>query len=118
MKAAVLHGREDVRVQSIGPPPLRPGEVRVKIEAALTCGADLKVFTRGYHARMVIPPSVFGYEFAGTICKVGVGAARWQPGQRVVAANSAPCGACAFCRGAGRRFRGRRSLAGRFARPV
>jgi L-iditol 2-dehydrogenase len=97
VKAAVLHGREDVRVENIQPRPLAYGEVRVRIEAALTCGTDLKVFKRGYHARMIVPPSVFGHEFAGSICELGEGVARWQLGQRVVAANSAPCGSCAAC---------------------
>jgi L-iditol 2-dehydrogenase len=98
MKAAILHGREDLRVAQIEPPVLRPGQVRVNIEAALTCGTDLKVFKRGYHARMIVPPSVFGHEFAGSICEIGRGVAGWKLGERVVVANSAPCGACASCR--------------------
>ncbi|MBC8003074.1 MAG: zinc-binding dehydrogenase [Opitutaceae bacterium] len=80
------------------PRRLESGEIRVAIEAALTCGTDLKVFRRGYHARMLIPPTVFGHELAGIIAEVskdleGV----WRIGDRVVAANSAPCGQCPFC---------------------
>jgi L-iditol 2-dehydrogenase len=97
MKAAVLYGREDVRVEQIEPSALRPGEVRVAIGAALTCGTDLKVFKRGYHARMIVPPAVFGHEFAGTICELGRGVADWRKGDRVVVANSAPCGSCFYC---------------------
>jgi L-iditol 2-dehydrogenase len=114
MKAAVLHGKEDVRVQEIAPPALAPGEVRLRIEAALTCGTDLKVFKRGYHARMIVPPAVFGHELAGVISEVsGVGVHasacsadklklelqhKWKTGDRVVVANSAPCGGCFHCR--------------------
>jgi L-iditol 2-dehydrogenase len=98
VKAAILHGREDVRVESIEPCALRPGQVRVNIEAALTCGTDLKVFKRGYHARMIVPPSVFGHEFAGSICEIGEGLDGWKLGERVVVANSAPCGSCAYCK--------------------
>ena len=98
MKAAVLHGREDVRVEDLPNPAPQAGEVRVAIEAALTCGTDLKVFKRGYHARMIVPPAVFGHEFAGRIDAVGQGVTDWQVGDRVVAANSAPCGECDFCR--------------------
>jgi L-iditol 2-dehydrogenase len=47
VKAAVLHGKEDVRVEEIAPRALSPGEVRLRIEAGLTCGTDLKVFKRG-----------------------------------------------------------------------
>ncbi|MCW3052744.1 MAG: Threonine dehydrogenase and related Zn-dependent dehydrogenase [Chthonomonadales bacterium] len=98
MTAAVLYGREEVRIERIPVPDVGHGEVRVRIGAALTCGTDVKVFRRGYHARMIRPPAVFGHEFAGTIDSVGVGVTRWQIGQRVVAANSAPCGDCYYCR--------------------
>jgi L-iditol 2-dehydrogenase len=98
MKAAVLYGREDVRVEHVEPQPLRTGEVRVAIGAALTCGTDLKVFKRGYHARMIVPPAIFGHEFAGAISEIGQGVSGWQKGDRVVVANSAPCGACFYCR--------------------
>jgi L-iditol 2-dehydrogenase len=97
MKAAVLHGREDLRVEEVQPRPLQQGEVRVAIEAALTCGTDLKVFKRGYHARMISPPAVFGHEMAGRICELGPGVTDWRDGEAVVPANSAPCGSCHYC---------------------
>lgn len=68
----------------------------MRIEAALTCGTDLKVFKRGYHARMLTPPCVFGHELAGMI--VETRSDSWRIGDRVVAANSAPCGECFSCR--------------------
>jgi len=95
MKAAVLYGKEDVRVEEVAPRALQPGEVRIRIEAALTCGTDLKVFKRGYHAKMIVPPAVFGHELAGVISESQ--AADWRVGERVVVANSAPCGECFFC---------------------
>jgi L-iditol 2-dehydrogenase len=102
MKAAVLYGKEDVRIEDIPAAPLKTGEVRVQIKAALTCGTDLKVFKRGYHAKMIVPPAVFGHELAGIISEVrsaecGVRNADWKVGDRVVVANSAPCGDCFFC---------------------
>jgi L-iditol 2-dehydrogenase len=97
MRAAVLYGREDVRVEDTAPAPLHAGEVRLRIEAALTCGTDLKVFKRGYHARMIVPPAVFGHELAGVISELGPGVSGWSLAERVVAANSAPCGHCFFC---------------------
>jgi L-iditol 2-dehydrogenase len=96
MQAAVLYGKKDIRVEHIQPPRLKPGEVRVRIGAALTCGTDLKVFKRGYHARMIVPPAVFGHEFAGVISESRHPA--WPAGRRVVVANSAPCGKCRHCR--------------------
>ena len=96
MKAAVLYGKEDVRVEEVAERALQPGEVRIQIEASLTCGTDLKVFKRGYHAKMIVPPAVFGHELAGTICETRHG--DWAIGERVVVANSAPCGDCFYCR--------------------
>jgi L-iditol 2-dehydrogenase len=97
MRAAVLHGREDVRIESVPVPKAAPGELIVRVGAALTCGTDLKVFRRGYHARMIVPPALFGHELAGTVVEAGAGVADFVPGDRVVALNSAPCGQCYFC---------------------
>ncbi len=98
MKAAVLHGREEVRIEDVPPLPLAPGMVRIRIEAALTCGTDLKVFKRGYHARMIVPPAVFGHELSGVVCEVHPETVDWVEGERVAVANSAPCGECIYCR--------------------
>jgi L-iditol 2-dehydrogenase len=97
MKAAVLHGREDVRIEQVPVPQAAAGELIVQVGAALTCGTDLKVFRRGYHARMIVPPALFGHELAGTVVEAGEGVTDFKPGDRVVALNSAPCGKCYFC---------------------
>lgn len=98
MQAAVLYGKEDLRVESVPVPTAGPGEIVVRVAAALTCGTDLKVYRRGYHARMLKPPIAFGHELAGTVEHVGEGVTKFQPGDRVVALNSAPCGECFYCR--------------------
>ena len=99
MTAAVLYGSEDLKIEKIEIPSLAPDEVLVRVKVALTCGTDLKVWKRGYHARMITPPAVFGHELAGVIEQVGSEAAEnWAVGARVVPANSAPCGVCFFCR--------------------
>jgi L-iditol 2-dehydrogenase len=97
MTAAVLYGKEDVKIEQVPIPRVDRGEVLIKVAVALTCGTDLKVFKRGYHARMITPPALFGHELAGTIVEVGVDVRGFKPGMRVVALNSAPCGRCFFC---------------------
>jgi len=97
MRAAVLHGREDVRVEHVEIPRLEAGEVLLRTRAALTCGTDVKVYSRGYHARMLQPPALFGHEIAGVVEEVGPGVESVAPGTPVVVANSAPCGACGYC---------------------
>lgn len=95
MMACVLHGREDARLEEVPVPKPGAGELLVRVETALTCGTDLKIFLRGYHERMIKPPAVFGHEFAGEV--VLSENLRFPVGTRIVAANSAPCGSCHFC---------------------
>src|SRR3984885_14347335 len=97
MMAAVLYGREDLRLERVAIPQPGPGELLVRVGAALTCGTDLKVYRRGYHAMMLKPPIPFGHELAGVVTEIGVEVMRFHLGDRVVALNSAPCDACFFC---------------------
>jgi len=98
MMAAVLYGKENLKIEAVEVPKLEAGDVLVRVQAALTCGTDVKVFRRGYHARMIVPPALFGHELAGDIVAVGKRVRDFRVGQRVVAANSAPCLECFFCR--------------------
>jgi L-iditol 2-dehydrogenase len=108
MRAAVLHGAEDVRFEEVPIPVPGAGEVLVRVDVASVDFTDRKVYLRGSHP-MIHVPGLFGHEWAGTVVEAGPGAEeRWRPGQRVAAANSAPCepGAtlCRQCR------RGRQSM--------
>src|ERR1700726_1295741 len=99
MTAAVLYGSEDLRLEKIDVPPLAADEVLIRVRLALTDGTDLKGWKRGYHAKMIQPPAVFGHEGVGEVAAVGKRVdARWRLGLRVVAANSAPCLRCFHCR--------------------
>jgi L-iditol 2-dehydrogenase len=98
MTAAVLYGKEDLRLERVAVPQAGPGELVVRVGAALTCGTDLKVYRRGYHAMMLKPPIPFGHELAGVVAEVGVGVKQFRVGDKVVALNSAPCDECFFCR--------------------
>ena len=98
MMAAVLYGKEHLQVEPVAVPTIDSGDILVRVKVALTCGTDVKVFRRGYHARMIVPPAVFGHELAGDVVAVGEGAGKFAVGQRVVASNSAPCDVCFFCK--------------------
>jgi L-iditol 2-dehydrogenase len=97
MMAAVLYGKEHLQVEPVAVPTIGSGDILVQVKVALTCGTDVKVFRRGYHARMIVPPAVFGHELAGDVVAIGEYVTNFAVGQRVVAANSAPCGECFFC---------------------
>jgi L-iditol 2-dehydrogenase len=89
VRALIFHGPGDVRLEEVPEPRPGPGDVLVEVEVALTDGTDAKAYRRGHPVLLGPPPSPFGHEFCGIDTATG---------QRVVAANSAPCGVCAACR--------------------
>lgn len=97
MRAQVFHGPGDLRLEQIPVPEPEPGGVVVRVEAALTCGTDVKTLRRGHPVMIPHVPTVFGHELAGVVTAVARGVAEVREGDRVVAANSAPCGRCRLC---------------------
>ncbi len=98
MRAIQYYGPSDIKLEEVMVKPPEEGEVVVKIMSALTCGTDVKTFRRGHPVLIKSVPSGFGHEFAGVVEQVGKGVENFKPGDRVVAANSAPCGHCFFCK--------------------
>src|ERR1043166_798414 len=82
MMAAVLYGREQLRVEPVAIPAIQDGDLLVRVKVALTCGTDVKVFRRGYHARMIVPPAVFGHELAGDVVAAGEDVTQFSIGDR------------------------------------
>jgi L-iditol 2-dehydrogenase len=87
VRAALLFGNEDLRVLDVADPVPGPGEVLVRIEAATTCGTDVKTWQRG-HPLVTTYPARFGHEMAGT---------REGTGERVLVGDSVACGRCRHC---------------------
>lgn len=98
MKSIQYWGPGDIRLEEVSVKPLQEGEVLVKVESALTCGTDVKTFKRGHPVLIKEIPSGFGHEFSGVVAQVGKNVEGFEVGDRVVAANSAPCGECFFCK--------------------
>ncbi len=97
MKAALLYGVKDLKVENIDVPEIGLGEILVKVRAATTCGTDVKIFQRGYVDGVIQYPTVFGHEWAGDVVKVGEGVSWLKEGMRVRAGNSSPCLRCKMC---------------------
>lgn len=98
MKAVLFYGPQNIKYEETMIKPLSKGEILVKIGAALTCGTDVKTFRRGHPVLIKNIPSGFGHEFAGTVEKIAEGVTNVKVGDRVVCANSAPCGECFYCK--------------------
>ncbi len=96
MRACLLIKPGKIQLAEIPVPLPGPGEVLVRIEAALTCGTDVKAFRRGHP--MIPMPAVFGHEYAGVVAAVGDGVEGFSVGLEVMGVHSAPCGNCFYCR--------------------
>jgi L-iditol 2-dehydrogenase len=98
MNAAMFYAPKDVRFERIDIPSPGPGELLVKIGAAVTCGTDIKTYERGHPAIIKKVPSTFGHEFSGQVVEVGKGLENFTEGDRVTCCNAAPCGECYYCK--------------------
>lgn len=98
MRSYLYYGPRDIRLEDVIIPDLLDGEVLVKVIYAATGGTDLKTFQRGHPKIIKNIPSSFGYEFVGVIESVDSFVTGFQQGDYVVAANTAPCYECFFCK--------------------
>jgi L-iditol 2-dehydrogenase len=96
MTAAFLLAPGRMELREVPVPAPGPGEVVIRVEAALTCGTDVKTYRRG-HARLPVP-APFGHECAGRVAAVGEGVAGFREGDAVMYVPTAPCQACGHCR--------------------
>lgn len=97
MRALILHGPRDLRLQEVEEPTPGPGEVVVEVDYAMTCATDGKILRNGRHPALPPMPAAFGHEATGHVVAVGTGLSWPVVGDAVVIANSAPCGTCFFC---------------------
>ncbi len=95
MRVHILESPGVLTLRDVPRPDPGPGEVVVRVRAALTCGTDVKAFERG-HPKWPMP-TPFGHEFSGVVAAVGSGVREWHDGDEVMAAPTAPCGRCFFC---------------------
>lgn len=94
MKAVVLERPGEISIRQIPVPAPGPGDLLIKVEAASTCGTDLKAFRRGHP--MIPMPGGLGHEYSGTVVAVGENAP-FKVGQAVMGVHSAPCQHCYWC---------------------
>lgn len=96
MKAAILHGGSDLRLETVPDPVPGPREAVVKVHACSICGSDLHAF-HGKHPRLTFP-RILGHEFAGEIVALGRELRGFHVGQRVCCDIDFACGECGPCR--------------------
>lgn len=107
MRAAVWHGRHDIRVQDVplpGDPP--PGWVQIHVQWCGICGSDLHEYVAGPVFIPVDAPHpltgiqgqcILGHEFCGEIAALGEGVEGYAIGDPVAADACQHCGDCYYC---------------------
>ncbi|PLX86198.1 MAG: zinc-binding alcohol dehydrogenase [Desulfuromonas sp.] len=96
MKAAVVHGKGDIRVEEYPTPSAGPGEMVVKIKASGICATDIKTLLgQGLPKHL---PTILGHEVVGEIHELGAGVTGFATGERVAVYPIAVCGECHFCK--------------------
>jgi len=96
MKAAVLYGPEDIRVEDIPGMTVSRGEIVVSIRAAAICGTDIRIYKRGPDGK-VPERAVLGHEIAGDVISIGPDVEGFSPGMKVAIAPNFGCGRCRMC---------------------
>jgi 2-desacetyl-2-hydroxyethyl bacteriochlorophyllide A dehydrogenase len=94
VKAAILRGPRDLRLESASEPRLAADEALVRVSIAGLCGTDYRIWTGD---RPVAYPRIMGHEFAGVVEEVGRDVHRLRAGDRVVVEPNYSCGRCALC---------------------
>lgn len=95
MKAALLTGPEEIKIDEIDPPRLSPNEVMIQPRCIGICGTDISFY---FAHRQVPYPFVLGHEVMGNVTAVGNAVDKFTIGQRVIVEPNYPCGSCRLCR--------------------
>ena len=95
MKAAVIYGPEDIRIEDRPIPKPGPDEVLIRIHACGVCGTD-DALNRGEYPATY--PVIIGHEFSGEVVETGVDVRNLKVGDRVTADPNRVCRSCYFCR--------------------
>jgi 2-desacetyl-2-hydroxyethyl bacteriochlorophyllide A dehydrogenase len=101
MKAAVLYGPFDLKIEEVDKPEPGIGEVLLKVKASGIRGTDVSIYAGKQKMNY---PRIIGHEFAGEIEKVGKKVTKVKVGDRVVSDAVYSCGKCYLC------YMGRRNL--------
>ncbi len=93
MRAAIIHGKRDIRVENVPNPEIESNSIVIKVKTCGICGSDLHTYKLGRRQGVII-----GHEFSGDVEEVGSSVTDIKKGERVVAVSYRPCGQCYQCK--------------------
>ena len=95
MKAAVVHGKDDIRIEEYKDPSPEPGDLVVKTKVSGICATDIKTLLgQGLPKDL---PTILGHEVVGEVFQLGEGCEGFDIGDRVAVYPIAVCGDCHYC---------------------
>src|SRR6187401_209661 len=94
MRAAVFHGPDDIRIDTVPRPRPGPGDAVIRITLTTICGTDVHILKAEYPVRTGL---IVGHEPVGVVEAVGPGVKGYEKGDRVVVGAITPCGQCRAC---------------------
>jgi L-iditol 2-dehydrogenase len=97
VRAALLFGKEDLRVEEIPTPEIGAGEVLLEVRAAAVCGTDIRMYRNGAKGVSPQTPLVLGHELAGVVAKAGREVRGLREGTPMAVAPNMGCGTCDAC---------------------
>ncbi|CAN7628224.1 L-idonate 5-dehydrogenase [Rhizobium sp. LjRoot258] len=98
MKAIIVHGAKDLRIEERPVDAPGPGEVRLRLAAGGICGSDLHYYNHGgFGAIRLREPMILGHEVSAYVEALGPGVDGLKPGQLVAVSPSRPCRTCRYC---------------------
>ena len=97
MKAVLLYGRQDLRIQDVEVPEVGAGDILLRTKASYVCGTDVRMYKKGMPGIGAENPRILGHEISGLIETVGDGENRYRRGMRVTVLPNYGCGICDFC---------------------
>jgi L-iditol 2-dehydrogenase len=95
MKAAVLYGPNDIRIEQVDKPICGINDVLLKVKAIGLCGSDIRTITSGHNR--IKYPQIIGHEIAGEIVSIGEKVKNYKLGDRVIVSPIVPCKKCKPC---------------------
>ena len=97
MKAALIYGPRDIRVETVETPTVQEDEILVKVKACGICGTDMHVYKTGRTSGSKMPV-ILGHEFSGEIVDIGKPIDGLSVGDKVIGTGLRGCGECHWCR--------------------
>jgi len=97
MKAAVLFGRDDLRVVEAPVPKPEKDELLIRVHACGICGTDPHIISNGWRGQPPFGEYIPGHEYAGEVVRLGESVDEFKIGDRVASEPATGCNRCENC---------------------